>query len=1075
MNKKRFLLNLGAMLVGVTSLFAQPSFNYTITFSANVTMDSIQVRNKVSGVVKTLYTPDNVITLQKNRRQGTAVETVDNSVFLQQTSPNTVVVNMEKTSNLNLTLYSSNGSAVARYSNKVNAGQMAFEIGAAAGGYVLVAATDTRSASLKLVLTKNMQHGIFEVQTQESEIVLKSINDVITFSDGDKFEFIGYYKTQTDVKTLTITGNTEIVFSFTKDSAPSVATIKVFDISTTTATVKGMVMSENTSPVTERGICWSTNNNNPTVEENKYESGSGLGSFSVELASLNMGTTYFVRAYAINDIGIAYGKTIEFIAASVPTVVTIEVSDITDDGAVIGGNVTADNGLEVNERGICWATTTNPTVNDNKKSSGNGTGNYSVSLTELSGNTKYYARAYAINQGGTAYGEVVTFTTKENVTAPTVATTNATEISENSATIEGNVTADNGATVSERGVCWATTTNPTVNDNKQASGRGTGSFSVSLTSLMGSTTYYARAYAINSVGIAYGETISFTTKTNEVPIVTTSNVLVRSTTMAILGGEVESDNGFSVSERGVCWATTTNPTIDDNKSYSGSGVGSFSRYLDLFSEGVTYYVRAYAINSKGIAYGETVMFTMLTTLPPTVNTELVLVNTSYALLRGNATSDYGVEITERGACWATTDNPTVADNKKVVSEWKNDEFTILVESLDENTTYYARAYAVNKAGIGYGETVSFTTKTTPLPTIVTVEATNITENTATIGGNVISNNGYSVIERGICWATTDNPTMADNKKEKGSGTGSFSVTINSLASGTTYYARAYAINQGGTVYGETITFTTQGTPGGVTIVNGAIKAEFSVSSSQKVYFSIGNLQCQDRTNTYTWCFAEHQYDIIGLQPFSSAKGDLFPWGTSGWSYSGAEEYKPTSTSERNSDFYVGGSAANSLTGNYSKADWGVYNKISNGGNQAGLWRTLTAEEWDYLFHGRPNAEDLYANCILKGTYGIIILPDDAIELSTTYHYIITRLDGKRAGANYNDFSIHPNTWEYLEAQGAVFLPTSSDAFAYDGYWSSSAATPSNSGDFGAKYLTSYIIGTRDRSKPLPVRLVQDVK
>ena len=208
--KKLYSL-LGAMLVGA-SLFAQT--NYTCTFSANVPMDSVQVKNTVSGEAKMLYYPDNVITLQKVEKQDVAIATVANSAFLQQTANNIVAVNVETASLLNLTLYSANGTVVARYANAVSAGQYTFQVGASAGVYVLVASANDQTASLKLSLLENAQAGIFEVATAEPVAFLKSADDVITFNEGETFEFTGYYKKQTDVKTSAITENTTIEFEF---------------------------------------------------------------------------------------------------------------------------------------------------------------------------------------------------------------------------------------------------------------------------------------------------------------------------------------------------------------------------------------------------------------------------------------------------------------------------------------------------------------------------------------------------------------------------------------------------------------------------------------------------------------------------------------------------------------------------------------------------------------------------------------------------------------------------------------------------------------------------------------------
>lgn len=211
---KKFYSFLGALLVA-TGLFAQT--NYTCTFLANVPMDSVQVKNTVSGEAKMLYYPDNVITLQKVEKQDVAIATVANSAFLQQTANNIVAVNVETASLLNLTLYSANGTVVARYANAVSAGQYTFQVGASAGVYVLVASANAQTASLKLSLQENAQAGIFEVATAEPVAFLKSADDVITFNEGEEFEFTGYYKKQTDVKTSAIIKDEEIIFAFEEE------------------------------------------------------------------------------------------------------------------------------------------------------------------------------------------------------------------------------------------------------------------------------------------------------------------------------------------------------------------------------------------------------------------------------------------------------------------------------------------------------------------------------------------------------------------------------------------------------------------------------------------------------------------------------------------------------------------------------------------------------------------------------------------------------------------------------------------------------------------------------------------
>ena len=303
-------------------------------------------------------------------------------------------------------------------------------------------------------------------------------------------------------------------------NAPTVTTSSATNITTSSATIGGNVTSDGGATVTERGVCYSTSSSNPTTSNNKKSSGSGLGSFTVNLSNLSAGTKYYVRAYAINEIGTSYGPTISFTTEeptySKPTVTTSSATYVTTSSATIGGNVTSDGGTTVTERGVCYSTSSStPTTSNSKKTAGSGLGNFTVNLSNLSAGTKYYVRAYAINEVGTSYGSTISFTTEEepSYSKPAVTTSSATNVTTSSATIGGNVTSDGGATVTERGVCYSTSSsNPTTSNSKKSSGSGLGNFTVNLSNLSAVTKYYVRAYAINEVGTSYGSTISFTTE-----------------------------------------------------------------------------------------------------------------------------------------------------------------------------------------------------------------------------------------------------------------------------------------------------------------------------------------------------------------------------------------------------------------------------------------------------------------------------------------------------------------------------------------------------------------------------------
>ena len=172
-------------------------------------------------------------------------------------------------------------------------------------------------------------------------------------------------------------------------------------------------------------------------------------------------------------------------------------------------------------------------------------------MTGLTANTTYYVRAYAINSAGTSYGSEVSFTTQQAITVPTVTTSQVTNIQQTSATGGGNVTNSGGANVTERGICWGTSHNPTTSGSHASNGTGTGSYTVNMSGLSPGTTYYVRAYAINSQGTAYGSEVTFTTAAG-LPTVTTSQVTNITQTSATGSGNVTATGGANVTERGIC-------------------------------------------------------------------------------------------------------------------------------------------------------------------------------------------------------------------------------------------------------------------------------------------------------------------------------------------------------------------------------------------------------------------------------------------------------------------------------------------------------------------------------------------
>ena len=497
----------------------------------------------------------------------------------------------------------------------------------------------------------------------------------------------------------------------TLSTSATMGDISAIEIGGTTATIQAELLTDGGASIEKLGICYNMSGE-PTINDSiVLSSENKIGIFQCAIDHLSGATTYYVRAFAMNVNGTVYSDQISIrTEKTTATVVTSQATNMSYTSAIVGGNVTEDGGAEVTERGVVYSTNQSPTTEDSKVASGSGLGEFTCNLTDLKDGTIYYARAYAINAKGTAYGEEVSFTTKTKTIA-TIATTLATNVSYTSATVAGNVTEDGGATVTEKGVCYSTSPNPTIDDNKRTNGSGIGTITCVFSYLQDGTTYYARAYAINALGVGYGNEVSFTTMAYEVPQITIANPTKYSASTATIDCEVTFDGGLQVTERGVCYSTTSNPTYSNSKVQRGYGLGVYSCELFNLSENTTYYVRAYAKNAEGIGYSEEVSFTTMVPEVPQisiVNPKEYSVTT--ATIDCEVTFDGGLEVTERGVCYSTTSNPTYS-NDIVKSGSGLGVYSCELSNLSENTTYYVRAYAKNAEGIGYSREISFTTRT----------------------------------------------------------------------------------------------------------------------------------------------------------------------------------------------------------------------------------------------------------------------------------------------------------------------------------------------------------------------------
>lgn len=293
---------------------------------------------------------------------------------------------------------------------------------------------------------------------------------------------------------------------------PQVSTGAATTLSSSSGFVSGNVLADGGSPVTQRGFCWSLSPN-PTIANNTSQNGSGLGSFNHTVQPLSPSTTYYIRAYATNSEGTAYGNQVTLTTSaansngSIPTIQTELI--VYNDGltAISGGNITADGGLAVTSRGVCWAIGTTPTINNSISIDGSGAGSFQSTLTGLQPGTSYFVRAYATNDAGTAYGITYSFTTNA---LPVINTVEYNNVTYYSALITGELVSSESNILS-KGFYVSTSPNFLPTFQYIPLGNSIGSFSHQLLNLDASTTYYFRAYAESNVGNVLGNLFSFTT------------------------------------------------------------------------------------------------------------------------------------------------------------------------------------------------------------------------------------------------------------------------------------------------------------------------------------------------------------------------------------------------------------------------------------------------------------------------------------------------------------------------------------------------------------------------------------
>jgi gliding motility-associated-like protein len=355
----------------------------------------------------------------------------------------------------------------------------------------------------------------------------------------------------------------------------------------------------------------------------------------------------------------------------------------------------------------------------------------------------------------------------------TVTTASATNVAGTMATLGGNVTNDGGGIITERGVVYSTTPNPTTANTKIIIGSGLGAFSEQVSGLSLNTTYFARAYSINSEGASYGSEITFSTTDGSGPVAINPNM------------DSASDGN------GDFYPTATDLYIGHDDEYGYGFQEGFMKFIipaDLTGSLLeaklrvnVYYIEGSDIFLK--AFGS--------------NNDSWVENSEAVPSKDHSLGQTSINSTG----WIEIDVTSF-----VQTELNGDKVVSLVLNGSNTGMSYAAIYSRESAN--KPELVLTMQAGVSLPTITTSTAASIGSTSATLGGNVTHDGGDVVIEKGIVWNTSSNPTTSDNKIQIGTGTGAFSQSVTGLPSSTTLYVRAYAINSEGTSYGGLESFMT---------------------------------------------------------------------------------------------------------------------------------------------------------------------------------------------------------------------------------------------------------------------------